>query len=52
MLEARRGERTQERPTMYARVTQLERYVTLFAAPPGRERYEVVLSDAPAFDRG
>ena len=29
----------------------LERYVTLFAAPPGRERYEVVLADAPALDR-
>jgi len=29
----------------------LERYLTLFAAPPGRERYEVVLSDAPVFDQ-
>ena len=28
----------------------LERYVTLFAAPPGRERYEVMLSDTPSFD--
>ena len=29
----------------------LERYVTLFAAPPGREHYEVVLTDMPALDR-
>ena len=29
----------------------LDRYVTLFAAPPGRERFEVVLSDAPALER-
>jgi heme-degrading monooxygenase HmoA len=27
---------------------QLERYVTLFRAPPGRERYEVVLAEMPA----
>ena len=26
---------------------ELERYVTLFRAPPGRERYQVVLSDLP-----
>lgn len=26
---------------------QLERYVTLFRSPPGRERYEVVVADAP-----
>jgi len=25
--------------------TQLERYVTIFRAPPGREAYEVMLSD-------
>lgn len=25
----------------------LERYVTLFRSPPGRERYDVVLSDLP-----
>jgi hypothetical protein len=29
----------------------LARYVTLFAAPPGRERYEVALADVPALDR-
>jgi heme-degrading monooxygenase HmoA len=28
----------------------LARYVTLFASPPGRERYEVVLADVPAVD--
>jgi heme-degrading monooxygenase HmoA len=28
---------------------QLERYLTLFRAPPGRERYEVALADVPAF---
>jgi heme-degrading monooxygenase HmoA len=28
---------------------QLERYLTLFRAPPGRERYEVALADLPAF---
>jgi heme-degrading monooxygenase HmoA len=27
---------------------QLERYMTLFRAPPGRERYEVALADIPA----
>lgn len=26
----------------------LERYVTLFASPPGREAYEVALADLPA----
>lgn len=26
---------------------ELERYVTLFRAPPGREQYEVVLADLP-----
>jgi len=26
----------------------LARYVTLFAAPPGRERYRVVVADVPA----
>lgn len=30
----------------------LERYVTFFRAPPGRERYEVVLADVPAFATG
>jgi heme-degrading monooxygenase HmoA len=30
----------------------LQRYVTLFAAPPGRERYEVLVADVPALDRG
>jgi hypothetical protein len=29
----------------------LERFVTLFAAPPGRESYEVLLADAPVPDR-
>ena len=29
----------------------LARYVTLFAAPPGRERYEVVVADMPLFER-
>jgi heme-degrading monooxygenase HmoA len=29
----------------------LARYVTLFAAPPGRERYEVVVADTPAPQR-
>ena len=28
----------------------LAQFVTLFAAPPGRGRYEVVLTDAPAAD--
>jgi heme-degrading monooxygenase HmoA len=28
---------------------QLETFVTLFRAPPGREGYEVVLADTPAF---
>jgi hypothetical protein len=27
---------------------QLEQYMTLFREPPGRERYEVALADAPA----
>jgi heme-degrading monooxygenase HmoA len=27
---------------------QLEKFVTFFAAPPGREHYEVALADAPA----
>jgi heme-degrading monooxygenase HmoA len=27
---------------------QLEKFVTFFRAPPGRETYEVVLADAPA----
>jgi heme-degrading monooxygenase HmoA len=31
---------------------QLERYMTLFRAPPGRERYEVALADLPAFTTG
>ena len=31
---------------------QLERYMTLFRAPPGRERYEVALADVPAFTTG
>jgi heme-degrading monooxygenase HmoA len=29
----------------------LARYVTLFAAPPGRERYEVLAADVPTFER-
>ncbi|HZA79354.1 MAG TPA: hypothetical protein VE623_23490 [Acidimicrobiales bacterium] len=29
----------------------LARYVTLFAAPPGRERYEVLVADVPAVAR-
>jgi heme-degrading monooxygenase HmoA len=29
----------------------LARYVTLFAAPPGRERYEVLVADVPTRDR-
>ena len=29
----------------------LERYVTLFASPPGREAYEVALADLPARTR-
>lgn len=28
---------------------QVERFVTLFAAPPGREGYEVVYADTPSF---
>jgi heme-degrading monooxygenase HmoA len=28
----------------------LQRYVTLFAAPPGRERYEVLVAETPVFD--
>ena len=31
---------------------QLERYVTLFRSPPGRERYEVAFADAPALAIG
>jgi heme-degrading monooxygenase HmoA len=31
---------------------QLERYMTLFRAAPGRERYEVALADVPAFAAG
>jgi heme-degrading monooxygenase HmoA len=27
---------------------QVERFVTVFSAPPGRQSYEVVLADAPA----
>jgi heme-degrading monooxygenase HmoA len=27
---------------------QVERFVTVFRAPPGRERYDVVLAEAPA----
>lgn len=34
----------------YAR--QLEQHVTLFRAPPGRERYQVLLSEAPASSAG
>jgi heme-degrading monooxygenase HmoA len=30
---------------------KLARYVTLFAAPPGRERYEVMVVDVPAVER-
>jgi hypothetical protein len=37
------------RPGFYTET--LARYVTLFAAPPGRDHYEVVLSDLPALDR-
>jgi len=29
----------------------LARYVTLFAAPPGRERYDVPVADVPTLDR-
>lgn len=29
----------------------LSRYVTLFAAPPGRGHYEVVVADMPTLDR-
>jgi heme-degrading monooxygenase HmoA len=28
---------------------QVERFVTLYAAPPGREGYEVVYAETPAF---
>jgi hypothetical protein len=28
-------------------VEELERYVTLFSAPPGREHYEVAYADLP-----
>jgi hypothetical protein len=28
---------------------QLERYMTLFRTPPGRERYHVALADVPTF---
>lgn len=27
---------------------QIEKFVTLYGSPPGREHYEVVLADAPA----
>jgi hypothetical protein len=37
-------------PGFYASV--LERFVTFFRAPPGRERYEVVFADIPAFVEG
>lgn len=30
----------------------LQRYVTLFASPPGRERYEVALVEPPTETRG
>jgi len=33
----------------YAEV--LEQFMTLFRSPPGRERYEVVFTDAPALAR-
>jgi hypothetical protein len=28
---------------------ELERYMTMFKAPPGREHYEVVFADTPSF---
>jgi heme-degrading monooxygenase HmoA len=31
---------------------QLERYMTIFRSPPGRDRYEVVFADAPALAIG
>jgi heme-degrading monooxygenase HmoA len=34
-------------PTGFYRET-LARYLTLFAAPPGRERYQVLVADVPA----
>lgn len=39
------AEQAQETP-FYSEA--IARYVTLFAAPPGREAYEVMASDAPA----
>jgi quinol monooxygenase YgiN len=30
---------------------QLEKFVTFFKSPPGREQYEVALADAPAIAR-
>jgi heme-degrading monooxygenase HmoA len=29
--------------------TQLDKFVTLFRSPPGREGYDVVIADTPAF---
>ena len=29
--------------------TQLDKFVTFFRAPPGREGYDVVIADTPAF---
>ena len=37
----------QVRTGFYA--AQVERFVTFFSSPPGRESYEIVLADAPAF---
>jgi heme-degrading monooxygenase HmoA len=31
---------------------QLQEHMTLFRAPPGRERYEVAVADVPAFAAG
>jgi heme-degrading monooxygenase HmoA len=31
---------------------KLEQYMTLFRSPPGRERYEVLLAEAPATTAG
>lgn len=41
------SEEAAEASTAFA-AEELERFVTLFRAPPGREQYEVVLAEPPA----
>jgi heme-degrading monooxygenase HmoA len=40
------SEEAAEASTAFA-VEELERYVTMFSAPPGREHYEVVVAETP-----